>query len=92
MRLEDFEPVIKKIARDEARSLNDREDFEQVGRLAAWQALEKHGDDTAFHGVVQMVKWEMKNLSRRLYAHPESSANELFGNVLWGSYEFDDME
>jgi DNA-directed RNA polymerase specialized sigma24 family protein len=90
-RLEEFEQYIRGKAISYARRPDDIEDFQQVGRLAAWAALKD--DPTATKSYVyRRIGWRMNDFWKRgLYKDPdELSADEHFNNVLYGEYTTDD--
>lgn len=90
-KLSDFETHIISKARSFAKRTADVEDFEQIGRLAVYQAL--LDDPTATKSYVhQRIEWRMIDFYNRvLYKNKEElSANEMFGNQLWGEYVFDE--
>lgn len=90
--LKEFETYIKVKARSMARRHDDIEDFEQEGRLAAWQAI--CDDPVATKSYVQKrINWRMIDfMQRKIYKNPaEISADDVFGNLLYGDYTLDEM-
>lgn len=87
----EFEGYIKVRAKAYAKKTNDIEDFEQVGRLAAWSAIQDDPYCTKSYAH-QRIEWRMRDFWKRgIYKNPEElSANEYFGNKLWGEYIGDD--
>jgi DNA-directed RNA polymerase specialized sigma24 family protein len=90
-KLADFETYIKHKAYSFAKRPADIDDFEQIGRIAAYSALED--DPTATKSYVyQRIDWRMIDFyQRNIYKNPEErSANEMFGNAIWGEYTMED--
>lgn len=89
-RLKEFEPYIKSRARSYANRYDDIEDFEQIGRLAAFAALKEDPNATKSY-VHRRIEWRMSDFWKRgIYKNPaELSADELFNNVLYGDYGYD---
>lgn len=83
----DFESYIKMRAKSYAKRTDDIEDFEQVGRLAAWMAIQEDEYCTKSYAQTR-IEWRMRDYWKRgVYKNPEElSANEYFGNKLWGEY------
>lgn len=83
--LKDFERYIKAKAWGFARREADVEDFQQIGRLAAHQALQDDPAATRSY-VYQRIDWRMIDYYKRaIYKNPqELSANHLYGHLLWG--------
>ncbi len=90
-KLQDFEKYIKAKAISFAKRNADIEDFQQIGRLAAHQALQDDPQATKSY-VYQRIDWRMIDFyNRNIYKNPyEYSANEMFGNAIWGEYVMDD--
>lgn len=91
-KLKDFERYIAAKSYSFARREADVDDFKQIGRLAAHSALED--DPTATRSYVyQRIDWRMIDFAKRnIYKNPqEYSANDMFGNALWGEYVLEDI-
>lgn len=90
-RLPEFESYIRMKAKYFARRPEDVQDYEQEGRIIAWQALQDDPNATKSY-VRQRIDWRLMDFTTRvIYKNPEEmSANELFGDVLWGDNTFED--
>ena len=91
-KLKDFERYIKAKAWSFAKREADVEDFQQIGRLAAYHALQDDPNATRSY-VYQRIDWRMIDFYKRnIYKNPqEYSANEMYGNALWGEYVWDEV-
>ncbi len=89
-RLGEFESYIQVKARSFARKPVEVSDFEQEGRIAAWQALQKDPDATKSY-VQQRIDWMLLNYSNRyVHKNPEEySADEMFSGIIWGETEYE---
>ncbi len=87
--LKEFEYYISNKAKYYSRRDDDIQDFEQEGRLAAWQAIQRDNNATKSY-VYQAIDWAMLvYLNRVAYKNPEEiSADEHFGGILWGDESF----
>jgi hypothetical protein len=90
-RLAEFEVYIKSRALSYANRHDDIQDFQQIGRIAAWAALLDDPKATKSY-VHRRIEWRMKDYWKRgVYKDPEEiSANEHYSNVLYGEYVYDD--
>jgi DNA-directed RNA polymerase specialized sigma subunit len=86
-RINEFESVIKAKATSYARRADDVEDFQQIGRLAVFKALQDDPKATKAY-INQRIDWDMLSyITRSIYKNPEeSSADEQFGHILWGEF------
>ncbi len=91
-KVKDFETYIKIRARQYAKRNDDIEDFEQVGRLAAWSALRDDPYCTKSFAH-QRIEWRMADFWKRgIYKNPEElSVDEHFAHQVWGQYTGDDI-
>ena len=86
-----FEAYILTKAREYANVEADIEDFQQEGRIAAWEALqEAHGLYGTKSYVYQRIDWRMLDYARKLY---KTAEREIIGfnpqqeNLLYGGGE-----
>lgn len=87
--LKDFERFISLKANHYAYEKSDVEDFQQEGRIAAWQALERDPNATKSY-VQRAVEWKMIDYARKIYAHRESGYTPGMQNLLFGDYGDED--